>query len=214
VLAGDGELGLEPGDDRVEGALLQRAVAGAAENHASRTSRALLLRWISRPLGLRRRDACLGRPPSAPDCPPLMPAPPRRSRRPRSIDALGGRPPQAHSGRRTRVPQADESGGASGASVPGRCCDRLRWCGSVTGSCSRRGCSTPAIRAPSTSPGVWRRIRRLEPEDARPCWSAKARPVPDRPGASRRDCHRVRDSEACGTACHASTVIATGGLLR
>ena len=92
--------------------------------------------------------------------------------------------------------------------------DRLRRSGSVTGSCSRQGCSSPAIRAPSTSLGVWQRIRRFEPEAARPCRSAKARPVPDRPGASRRDCHRVRDSEACATACHASTCTANAGLLR
>jgi hypothetical protein len=37
---------------------------------------------------------------------------------------------------------------------------------SVTGSCSLRGCSIPAIRAPSTSPGAWRRNCRSEPEDA------------------------------------------------
>jgi hypothetical protein len=64
------------------------------------------------------------------------------------------------------------------------------------GSCSLQGCSTPAIRAPSKSPGVSQRIRRFEPESARRCWSAKARAMPDPRGGSRRDCHRVQRSEA------------------
>jgi hypothetical protein len=76
--------------------------------------------------------------------------------------------------------------------------DRLRRPWSVTGSSTLRGLSAPAIPAPSTSPGAGRRIRRSEPEDARPRWSAKARPVPGPPGTSCRDRHRVRDSETCG----------------
>lgn len=95
-------------------------------------------------------------------------------------------------------PSAHFCGPGERSSASGSITDPLRRPRSVTGSYSLRGCSNPAIRAPSTSPGAWRGTRRSEPEDARPRWSAKARPVPGPSGTSCRDRHRDRDSEACG----------------
>jgi hypothetical protein len=65
-------------------------------------------------------------------------------------------------------------------------------------------------RAITRLAGSWRRMHRSDPEAARRPWSAKARPVPERPGTSRRDRRRVR-AEVRGPACHASTAVPPAG---